>query len=221
MLEALARKKLSFRKASLSCLEKLLKGLEAHDLLPLVAPVLLEAAATAPLSTVTQKDLRKVEETPDEPESQPLPLTDTLQCVAAAWRAAGATTAEAQAAPTSTSLAAALQPDRPWAARAAAMAAVGAMAKRMAEVASSPLPPPLAAHLQTLLPLVLVGLEDLKLSQVRSNDGSQARAVVRATCTHAQGHAKVTHTANELAVSLRVQTQGECRADMHKGTKRE
>lgn len=79
VLEALARKKLAFRKAALSCLEKLLQGLQAHDLLPLVAPVLFEAAATAPLSTVTHKDLRKVEDTPDEPESQPLPLTDTLQ----------------------------------------------------------------------------------------------------------------------------------------------
>lgn len=79
----------TFLKAALECLKEVLSGLEMHDMLSLVAPVLLEAASVAPKEKPVTKDAKDGTEKEEE-EDKPLPLVETLQCLAAACRHASA-----------------------------------------------------------------------------------------------------------------------------------
>lgn len=205
LLDAVGRKKASFRAAALSALEVALSGLKTVDVYSRAAPPLLAACrthSTAPQlsATAAAVQAQAAAETGGgaagsgggeavAEETKPLPLVESLKCLAAAWEAAGPATHAASGQELAEVVAGVLESNQPWQSRLAALH----VATRLIKAATAPLPAAAAAGsagasslagqwVQRLVPGVLACL-DLKVQQLRSAALDTCLLIVSSTTT--------------------------------------
>ncbi|KAK9810293.1 hypothetical protein WJX72_008148 [[Myrmecia] bisecta] len=178
VVAASARRKTAFRVAALCALEAILRAAPGTDHFGAVCGPLFEACRQHSSDAAPSKapaDKEKDTGEGGEEEAKPLPLLESIKCLAAAWLAAGPVSINSYGAQMAQSLALCLKASHPWPIRVAALeagrsfiggresgaAATDGAAQRVLE----------GAQLEwagALIPGILECTGDVKISQVRS-----------------------------------------------------
>jgi len=203
LVEAAGRKKAAFRTAALAALARTLKAFPRQDHFAAASPPLLlglaahaarqafGAASASPSVTTASAPAAAATSADDGPgvgdgsTDAPPPVAETVRALGAAWAGAGPDTVEARGGEAANALAAALLPGHPWSAR---VEALGVARDFILKARDAPadgqqhpqLPPQHLPWVCRLVPGLLAGTEEAKVSAVRSAALSALKALLEA-----------------------------------------